>query len=58
MFRLDQVLEITASQAEEMDYEGDPFLDNTRLRKVSAFPGWIYQDKEIQISRPKVREMK
>ena len=59
MFRLDQVLEITASQAEEMDYEGDPFLDNTMLRKVQVLsPGWIYQDKEIQISRPKVREMK
>ncbi|MBR2527472.1 MAG: hypothetical protein IKE58_03235 [Blautia sp.] len=57
MMKLNAVLEVKAADVEFCNYEGTPFLspeDSKRIRVLS--PGWIYRDKEIQISRPKVKE--
>ena len=51
------VREVTAADIEFCNYEGTPFeeADETKLVKVIS-PGWVYKDKEVQISRPKIRE--
>lgn len=51
------VREVTAADIEFCSYEGTPFEDSneTKLVKVIS-PGWVYKDKEVQISRPKIRE--
>lgn len=49
--------EVTASDVEFCNYEGTPFESPEELKKVRVVsPGWIYKDKELQISRPKVKE--
>ena len=49
--------EVTASDVEFCNYEGTPFVNPEEIKKVRVVsPGWIYKDKELQISRPKVKE--
>ena len=49
--------EVTASDVEFCNYEGTPFANSEEVKKVKVVsPGWIYKDKELQISRPKVKE--
>ena len=57
MMRVNTVKEVSATDLEFCNYEGSPFEnqnDRKTVRVVS--PGWVYKDKEIQISRPKVKE--
>ena len=57
MMRLNSVEEVTAADIEFCNYEGTPFTSPDQKKKVRVVsPGWIYKDKELQISRPKVRE--
>ena len=57
MMKVNSVQEVTAKDVQFCNYEGTPFTsedDKKRVKVVS--PGWIYKDKEVQISRPRVKE--
>ncbi len=57
IMKINSVKEVVASDVEFCNYEGTPFasMDETKKVKVVS-PGWIYKDKELQISRPKFKE--
>ena len=49
---------VRAADVEFSDYIGTPFTSETEEKRVKALsPGWIFKDKEIQISRPRVEEV-
>ncbi len=57
IMKTDSVKEVTASDVEFCNYEGTPFASENEKKIVRIIsPGWIYKDKELQISRPKVKE--
>lgn len=57
IMKINQVKEVSASDVEFCNYEGSPFITPKEKKTVKVVsPGWIYKDKELQISRPKVRE--
>lgn len=56
--RTDAVLRVKASEIESYEYEGTPFVSSDEQKHVRVLsPGWIFKDKEVMISRPKVREV-
>lgn len=59
IMRINSVQEVTASDIEYCSYEGTPFASPEEKKQVKVIsPGWIYKDKEVQISRPKIKEEK
>lgn len=51
------IRQVTAADVEFCNYEGTPFQTPEEKKQVRVIsPGWIYRDKELQISRPKVKE--
>ena len=59
IMKINSVKEVVASDVEFCNYEGTPFMSPEEVKKVRVVsPGWIYKDKELQISRPKVKEEK
>lgn len=59
MMRIGMVCEVVAADIEFYNYEGSPFADPKEKKKIRVVsPGWVYKDKELQISRPKVKEEK
>ena len=49
---------VHASDIEFCIYEGTPFTSEDETKLVETIsPGWIYRDQNIQISRPKVKEV-
>lgn len=58
MMKLHAELEVSAEEIENCVYEGTPFTGDERKKVVVISPGWIFRDTEIQISRPKVKEVK
>ncbi len=49
---------VCASDIEFCIYEGTPFTSEEETKLVETIsPGWIYRDRNIQISRPKVKEI-
>ena len=57
MMKTGSVKEVTAADLEFCNYEGSPFLTKDEIKTVKVIsPGWIYRDKDVQISRPKVKE--
>ena len=57
MMKVSSLKEVTAAEVEFCNYEGSPFTSPEETKKVRVVsPGWVYKDKELQISRPKVRE--
>ena len=53
-----EIKTVTAGEIDFCDYEGTPFAsaeDKKQVRVIS--PGWIYAAKELQIARPKVKEV-
>ena len=45
-------------EVESCDYDGSPFLNATELKRVKVLsPGWVYKDKDVQISRPRLKEV-
>ena len=57
IMKINSVKDVTASDVEFCNYEGTPFVNPEEIKKVRVVsPGWIYKDKELQISRPKVKE--
>lgn len=58
MVRPDSVQNVRVSDVEFWDYEGSPFMNVEEEKTVKVIsPGWIYSDKDVQISRPKVKEV-
>lgn len=57
IMKVNSVREVKATDIEFCNYEGSPFVTQNETKSVRVVsPGWIYKDKEIQISRPKVKE--
>ncbi len=57
IMKVNSVREVVAADVEYCSYEGSPFQSPEEKKTVRVVsPGWIYKDKEIQISRPKVKE--
>lgn len=45
-------------EVETCDYEGSPFLNATEIKRVKVLsPGWVYKTKDVQISRPRLKEV-
>lgn len=59
MMKINSIREVIAADVEFFNYEGSPFITAEEKKTVKVIsPGWVYKDKELQISRPKVREEK
>ena len=51
------VKEMRLEEVESCDYEGSPFLNTNEVKRVKVLsPGWVYKNKDIQISRPRLKE--
>ena len=58
IMKVDSIKEVVASDVEFCNYEGTPFVSKEDVKTVKVVSlGWIYKDKEVQISRPKVKEV-
>lgn len=57
IMRVGTVMKVKAADIEGCQYEGSPFsnMDDVKTVKVTS-PGWVFFDKDIQISRPYVKE--
>lgn len=45
-------------EVESCDYEGSPFLNTTEVKRVKVLsPGWVYKNKDVQIARPRLKEI-
>jgi hypothetical protein len=57
IMKINSIQEVIASDVEFCNYEGTPFASPEEKKNVKVVsPGWVYKDKELQISRPKVKE--
>lgn len=57
VMKINSIREVIASDVEFCNYEGTPFITPGEKKTVKVVsPGWVYKDKELQISRPKVKE--
>lgn len=57
IMKINEIKEVSAIDVEFCNYEGSPFTTSEEKKLVKVVsPGWIYKDKELQISRPKVKE--
>lgn len=52
------VKDMRLDEVESCDYEGSPFLNTTEVKRVKVLsPGWVYKNKDVQISRPRLKEV-
>ena len=52
------VKDVRLEEVESCDYDGSPFLNNKEIKRVKVLsPGWVYKDKDVQISRPRLKEV-
>lgn len=52
------VKDMRLNEVESCDYEGSPFLDTAEVKRVKVLsPGWVYKNKDVQISRPRLKEV-
>lgn len=57
VMKIQSVQEVTAADVGFCNYEGTAFASPKEKKRVRVIsPGWVYKDKELQISRPKVKE--
>lgn len=57
IMKINSIREVIASDVEFCNYDGTPFTKPEETKTVRVVsPGWVYKDKELQISRPKVKE--
>ncbi|MGN9136194.1 hypothetical protein ACTNDG_12350 [Clostridium sp. HCP1S3_B4] len=58
IMKVNNIKQVKASDVEFCIYEGSPFKNSEEVKNVKVIsPGWIFKDKEVQISRPKVKEV-
>ena len=49
---------MTFDEVEACDYEGSPFLNTSETKCVKVLsPGWVYKNKDVQIARPRLKEV-
>ncbi len=59
IMKINSIKDVIASEVEFCNYEGTPFTTPEEKKTVKVVsPGWVYKDKEIQISSPKIKEEK
>lgn len=59
VLKINAIREVTASDIQYYSYEGSPFISPEERKQVRVVsPGWIFMDKQVQISRPRVKEEK
>ena len=52
------VKDMRLDEVESCDYEGSPFLNTTEVKRVKVLsPGWVYKNKDVQIARPRLKEI-
>lgn len=52
------VKDMRLDEVESCDYEGSPFLNTTEVKRVKILsPGWVYKNKDVQIARPRLKEV-
>lgn len=52
------VQDMRFDEIESCDYEGSPFQTTDEIKHVKVLsPGWFYQNKDIQIARPRLKEV-
>lgn len=52
------VQDMRLDEIEACDYEGSPFLNTAEVKRVKVLsPGWVYKNKDVQISRPRLKEV-
>ena len=52
------VQEMRLEEVEACDYDGSPFLDANEVKRIKVLsPGWVYKNKDVQISRPRLKEV-
>ena len=52
------VQDMRLAEVESCDYEGSPFLNASEVKRVKVLsPGWVYKNKDIQIARPRLKEV-
>ena len=58
IMKVNSIRTVKAGDVVGCDYDGTPFKDKNEEKTVRVISsGWIYVDKEIQIARPKLREV-
>lgn len=58
MLKPESLRTVKAGDIEFWNYEGKPFVNAEEEKQVKVIsPGWIYSEKQVQISRPKVKEV-
>ncbi|MCR5833416.1 MAG: hypothetical protein K6G55_02005 [Selenomonadaceae bacterium] len=59
ILRPGSVRDMKLDEVESCDYEGSPFADANDVKHVKVLsPGWVYKNKDVQISRPRLQEVK
>ena len=52
------VQDMRLAEVESCDYEGSPFLNASEVKRVKVLsPGWVYRNKDVQIARPRLKEV-
>ncbi|MBR1805334.1 MAG: hypothetical protein IJ774_02980 [Selenomonadaceae bacterium] len=52
------VQDMRFDEVEACDYEGSPFDTTDQIKHVKVLsPGWFYQNKDVQIARPRLKEV-
>ena len=52
------VQDMSFDEAEACEYEGTPFKNAADVKRVKVIsPGWFYKNKDVQISRPRLKEV-
>ncbi|MBR4383936.1 MAG: hypothetical protein IKP64_10305, partial [Selenomonadaceae bacterium] len=52
------VQDMRFDEVEACDYEGSPFESTDEIKRVKVLsPGWFYQNKDVQIARPRLKEV-
>ena len=52
------IKDVRLDEIESCDYEGSPFLNTTEVKRVKVLsPGWVYKNKDVQIARPRLKEI-
>ena len=52
------VQDMRFDEIEACDYEGSPFETTDEVKRVKVLsPGWFYENKDVQIARPRLKEV-
>ncbi|MDR2394396.1 MAG: hypothetical protein LBD93_09630 [Treponema sp.] len=59
VLRIGEIMTVTSQDIENYHYLGSPFEDDRVVKKVQVIaPGWYLKDRDIQVSRPTIKEIK